>query len=219
MTTLHTDRFTCAVCGTESEHTIVASTNQFGSPDLDLRPPEMARSTIAFWVQECPNCGYVAADISDATKLDPSLLTTERYLSFDGMPFGDDRQATLAKRFYKQYILAEDVEDDREALSALMHAAWVCDDDGNDEAGSLCRSKAAEKATALIEHGPSDRDGLQMMRADLLRRSGNFDDAIRTCSVLSFSDETLEKVRMFELMKAQEGDMSCHTVAEAVESA
>ena len=41
------------------------------------------------------------------------------------MPFGDDRQAALAKRFYKQYILAEESEDDREALSALMHAAWV----------------------------------------------------------------------------------------------
>ena len=216
MTTLHTDRFTCAVCGTESEHTIVASTNQFGSPDLDLRPPEMARSTIAFWVQECPNCGYVAADISDATKLDPSLLATERYLSFDGMPFGDGRQAALAKRFYKQYILAE---DDREALSALMHAAWTCDDYGNGEAASLCRAKAAEKATALIEQGPSDKDSLQMMRADLLRRSGNFDTAIQSCSSLSFSDETLEKVRMFELLKAQEGDTSCHTVAEAVESA
>ena len=176
----------------------------------------MARSTIAFWVQECPNCGYVAADISDATKLDPSLLTTERYLSFDGMPFGDGRQAALAKRFYKQYILAE---DDREALSALMHAAWTCDDYGNGEAASLCRAKAAEKATALIEQGPSDKDSLQMMRADLLRRSGNFDTAIQSCSSLSFSDETLEKVRMFELLKAQEGDTSCHTVAEAVESA
>lgn len=219
MTTLHTDRFTCAVCGTESEHAIVTSTNQFGSPDLDLRPPEMARSTIAFWVQECPNCGYVADNITDPLEIDSSLLATERYLSCDGIPFGDSQLAAVARRFYKQYILAEEAHDDRQALFTLMHAAWMCDDDGNKEAASLCRAKAAEKAATLIEQGAPDKDSLQMVRSDLCRRSGRFEDVVRICSALSFQDETLEKVRLFELLKAQEGDEGCHTVAEAVESA
>lgn len=37
----------CAVCGKESEQITLASTNTFGSPDLDLRPPEMKRSTMS----------------------------------------------------------------------------------------------------------------------------------------------------------------------------
>jgi len=54
MTTLFPQKETCFVCGNTSEHTVIGSTNAFGSPDLDLRPPEMQRSTITHRVQRCP---------------------------------------------------------------------------------------------------------------------------------------------------------------------
>lgn len=218
MTTLHNDYFVCSVCSTKSMHTIVSSTNQFGSPDLDLRPPEMARSTIAFWVQECPNCKYVSESISDPLKVDASFLSTKQYLECDGMPFGDSSLEEVAKRFFRQYLLAQEQGDDRRALSALMHAAWICDDSRNDEAASACRLKAAAKATALIEQDESDKESLHLVRVDLYRRSGRFDEAIQACSCISFSDETMEKVRLFELLRAQEEDRRCYTVAQAVTS-
>ena len=46
----------CAVCGAMHEYRILTSTNAFGSPDLDLRPPMMKRGTMHLWVQECPSC-------------------------------------------------------------------------------------------------------------------------------------------------------------------
>ena len=50
MTTLDERTSTCAICGGRSKQTVVASTNARGSPDLDLRPPEMQRSTMPYWV-------------------------------------------------------------------------------------------------------------------------------------------------------------------------
>ncbi|MBR4908658.1 MAG: hypothetical protein IKZ43_06585 [Acidaminococcaceae bacterium] len=46
MTTMFRQKYKCAVCGAEQEFYGIASTNSFGSPDLDLRPPEMQRSTM-----------------------------------------------------------------------------------------------------------------------------------------------------------------------------
>ena len=63
MTTMFRQKYKCAVCGTEKEFYGIASTNSFGSPDLDLRPPEMQRSTMGQWIQQCPKCGYVSGSI------------------------------------------------------------------------------------------------------------------------------------------------------------
>ena len=57
MTTQSAEECTCAVCGRVSMQGVIMSTNAFGSPDLDLRPPPMERFTIDHWVQECPHCG------------------------------------------------------------------------------------------------------------------------------------------------------------------
>ena len=48
----------CSVCGETTEQPVLMSTNSWGYPDLDLRPPEMQRSTMHVWIQECPHCGY-----------------------------------------------------------------------------------------------------------------------------------------------------------------
>ena len=54
MTTLDKAIVTCAICGEDAEQIEIGSTNAFGSPDLDLRPPPMKRQTMAFWMQACP---------------------------------------------------------------------------------------------------------------------------------------------------------------------
>lgn len=54
MTTMYEEDFESYVCGTKSNHMAIGSTNSFGSPDLDTRPPEMARSTIYQFIQRCP---------------------------------------------------------------------------------------------------------------------------------------------------------------------
>ena len=54
----------CSLCGTFSEQQIGKVPTPEGLPDLDSRPSEPMRSSIVFWVQRCPKCGYCATDIS-----------------------------------------------------------------------------------------------------------------------------------------------------------
>lgn len=74
MTTTVPHHSVCGVCGGISEQTGLQSTNAFGSPDLDLRPPEMERSTMCYWVQTCPQCGYCASDIAEKLQRSSGLL-------------------------------------------------------------------------------------------------------------------------------------------------
>ena len=65
MTTWYHQDVKCHHCGRKSQHNVLGSTNAFGSPDLDLRPPEMQRLTMEGWLQLCPHCGYCAPDLSE----------------------------------------------------------------------------------------------------------------------------------------------------------
>ena len=42
----------CSVCNNRSDHIILGSSNTFGSPDLDLSPAQMLRSTMCWWQQQ-----------------------------------------------------------------------------------------------------------------------------------------------------------------------
>src|SRR5262245_66304931 len=77
MTSYHPRQVTCSVCGTSSRQDILTSTNIVGSPDLDLRPPEMKRSTMDAWLQECPNCGFVSGNLAEAERGSRKILSTE----------------------------------------------------------------------------------------------------------------------------------------------
>jgi hypothetical protein len=55
---------TCAVCSAKDKYKVLFSSNRMGSMDMDMRPPEMMRSTISLWVEKCSSCGYCSADIS-----------------------------------------------------------------------------------------------------------------------------------------------------------
>lgn len=125
MTTLYHEKKRCAVCGAQHEYTSIGSTNAFGSPDLDTRPPEMQRSTIFAWVQRCPKCGFCASNISKASDQAISVIRSEAYheqLSDPSMP-------ELANSFLCKSIIDETAGDYGSAAWSLIHAAWVCDDE------------------------------------------------------------------------------------------
>ena len=56
----------CAVCGAGSRQPAFRPNPPEQAPDLDLRPGEPVRSTMARWLQQCPTCGYAAPDITRA---------------------------------------------------------------------------------------------------------------------------------------------------------
>lgn len=79
MTTFSTATVTCGACGSNFQHNVLASTNRFGSMDLDARPPEMERSTMIAWVQQCPTCGYCAKDVSQFSDQQREVLNSREY--------------------------------------------------------------------------------------------------------------------------------------------
>ncbi len=205
----------CVLCDREHEYRELASTNAFGASDLDLRPPEMKRSTMPLWVEECPFCGYVSSDISklpvDASEVSKVIdfISRESFQRTEKKVFASE----LACKFYKQYMLSREFGDNEKSFYALLHAAWACDDKNDKENAILCRKIALEFLENLILND-KDNENLRLQKADLLRRSGDFDAVIKQYSSEKFSNELLNKIVHFQLEKSKLKDDACYTVSD-----
>ncbi len=211
MTTLANTSKICAKCRRISSHVVVRSTNAFGSSDLDLRPPEMKRSTMYTWVQECPYCGYVAPDLSKDVVLPEGFLDSEAYRSCENKSFS----SALAARFYRLYLIRKAENETESALTAIVRAAWACDDKDDHDNATACRELAAALVPQVIAENPEAEDTYRMIKADLLRRSGHFQELKDEYQNFRFSDDFLQQLLAFELQKAEEQDTACYTVGDA----
>jgi hypothetical protein len=203
----------------------IGSTNSFGSPDLDLRPPQMQRGTMGEWIQQCPACGYVSGKIdNDPGKVTKKWLKSKAYTHSDGIDF----RSGLADQFYKFYKISLLNENTERAFFALLHAAWACDDCEDTANAVRCRSMAVpllNQVTEELTSGQGDpeeddsdkKDNLLLIKADLLRRSGQFETLLSEYASRHFENEIMNKVLAFQLAKASEKDTACYTVQYAVE--
>lgn len=197
--------FKCAVCGEVSKHeVIVEQENPAGAPDLDMRPDEPVRSGIKYWVSKCPACGYCNSSIEIPVKFTKEYLESSNYNKA-----GDD----LAGRFIKKSLACEKNGEWEEALKSCMYAAWVCDDDGDDE-------RAAEYRRAAVRiydtHGAVFRGNadIKLLVADLLRRIGAHDRVIRDYKGERFGSGLIMAMTDFEVSLAEQGDSVCHKATE-----
>ena len=212
MTMLASDSVRCGNCGASSEHTVLMSTNAFGSPDLDLRPPEMKRSTMDTWLQLCPQCGYCAPDLSQSPA-DPAVLRSAAYRA--ALRSADFPE--LARRFLA-YALTAGVSDPAAAAHAYLQAAWVCDDAGRGEQAAKCRRQSAAwfrqcKPFASDEQGV----GTGAVLVDVLRRGGQFAEATGECQAALASPAAtgvIRKVLEFQLRLVASADTGAHEVSE-----
>ena len=200
----------CRVCRETSPHHILTSTNAFGSPDLDLRPPQMKRGTMPFWVQKCPNCGYVASSIDEGTRATREFLESDSYKSAGGRNF----KSPLAVKFYQQYLICVLDGKTEDAFYAALHAAWACDDSHDRENAKFCRNLALEKIGTLLE-GKRDHETFTLLKCDLLRRTGRFEELIAEYSEVTLKDKLLNKLLAFQIERAKDEDTSRYTVHEA----
>jgi hypothetical protein len=222
MTTLDTHTVTCANCKTDSEQTSIMSTNEFGSPDLDLRPPEMARGTFYYWLQECTDCGYVSRDISEIDAPTSALLGSNQFACIAA----DTTSSELMKRFLKRAFLDQELENLEAAAHYFLFAAWVADDE---RAGSAKehRAKSAslfERVIAGLPAGSEAFAGTSTRLIDIYRRAEEWQKAITVAdSLLSADrneticlDETIKAVVEFGKKQAAEKNAGCFTVEEAM---
>jgi hypothetical protein len=200
----------CGVCGTESRHPAFRPAPPEQAPDLDLRPGEPVRSTMARWLQQCPGCGYAAPDI---TRAHPAAVEAVRAAPFRAL-LAESGTPPLARRFLAWALVLEETGALHAAAEATLHAAWVADDLGRPELARAWRLDAV----ALWRGGPV-LDSEQTVRViDALRRAEAWGDASHTAEHLAATDppDAVAQVVALELRLIAAEDAGRHTVASAL---
>lgn len=212
MTTIVHRDLTCTVCDSASRQELLGSTNSYGRPDLDTRPPEMMRSTMTLWVQECPHCGYVAKDISQPPHASAQLYCGAggwRGLTYNGYP-------DLAVRFLKLADLQEGVGHSLEAAWSALRAAWACDDAKDDDKAIACRQRAIgyfARTVGQVQMFPKEAGAMEAFFADIHRRAGDFDGAVHWADlgIEKHPDSAISAVLYFQRAKAIQQDRARYT--------
>lgn len=218
MTTLMSIDVCCAVCGQTSSILEVCSTNACGSVDLDTRPPEMVRSTLPYGVQRCPACGYCAASLATAAAGIAARIADTAYRE----TLNRSDYPAKCNEFLCQAMLCQAGGDLAAALWATIHAAWICDDVGNAAAAVACRRATAALAQAAEANGIEwiePAAASLMVRGDLLRRAGAFQEAmtIIDLALAAHPEPFLGDLLHFEKTLIEMADRAAHTVAEMTE--
>ncbi|MCC6741543.1 MAG: hypothetical protein IT452_21070 [Planctomycetia bacterium] len=216
MTSYHKAALICTVCGKESEHLVLMSTNMMEPPDLDSRPGEMQRSTMDCWVQECQSCGYCAQHISEITsRAVADILHGDRYRA--------ERMRTdlpdLSRRFVCASVVEEELGLFHRAAIHRLHAAWVCDDSDSGDGSADQRAECLRLAALAMKAGQriqSDPAHQALVLADVARRARMFDRAIELCNeFMPQARPRLRRLLEFQRALAQQQDLDGHTESQS----
>jgi hypothetical protein len=192
----------------------IASTNQLGAPDLDVRPPPMLRDTIDCWIQDCPACGYVASDISaDEDDID-AVLAAEAYRALAGV--AGDGAPRLISAFRRRAMIDDARGNADGAGNRLLQAAWVADDSGAATTAIACRREAAERMNAHLRTGGVPVE-YRLRLVDVLRRARLFDEAMAEAEAVRAAvpaEGMLAAIARFQNKLITAADTGRHTVDE-----
>ncbi len=198
--------FSCSVCGAESRHTIITKVQANGAPDMDLRPPEPHRSTMECWVMECPECGYCNGDLCIPLNADKDYIQSDEYKNLGGIK----TENPLVTRFIRKALVCQKNKDYKEAVQSYLYGSWVCDDI-NDEVNALeCRKKALD----IMDENNIDDDNFILLRADILRRTGQFDKVINDYGKKFFNVPLMLLASQYQVKLAKDKDSSVHRMSE-----
>ena len=216
MTTILKRSKTCKLCSSESLHAVVGSTNTSGQPDLDTRPAEMMRSTIKFLIQKCPECGYCAPDISKGESITKDIVESNSYQD----QLHDTSYPELANSFLCYSLLLNSEGKYTNAAWACIRAAWVCDDDNNQESAKKSRLKAIDFFQLAKQEdqmtNPDQPGAEEVLLADLHRRSGQFTSAYEICEegLMKNPEKLIVNILEFQKKLIKKKDMDCYTLED-----
>ena len=190
----------CALCGTPCRAPFQPPPAET-APDLDMRPGEPTRSTLARWIQTCRGCGAVAPDLTHLAPAAKSVVESLAYKEVSGP----------ARAFLRWAMIAQATSDADEAAQALLEAAWAMDDAGTD--ATVTRRNAAR----LWGDPATMQDALRLV--DVLRRAGEFDAAeARAASMLARAglDETDAAILRYQQARIDARDHGRHLLSSAL---
>jgi len=220
MTTLQDEIKVCAICGNVSNHKEILSTKALGSSDLDARPPEPERSSITYWIQRCPVCGYCAPDLARGDTEMANIIESDPYKA----QLRDSEKPNLANSFLCWSMILEDEAQFRIAGWTVVKASWACDDAGNDQAARQCRKRAVVLLQTAREKGQWFADNASTEEAiivDLLRRSSEFDEALKICDdrLQKRPDKLIHDILVYQKELIRNGDTKRHAASEITDHA
>jgi hypothetical protein len=190
----------CSLCATPYGKPYRAPAPEL-SPDLDLRPGEPTRGTLAHWVQTCPGCGAVAPDLTQVPAESIEIIESEAYLSLSARP-------PEATPFLRWAMICR--PGDR--AGAYIQAAWAADDANDDEAAQHYRREAA------AHWGEPDGTESALRLIDILRRA-NLLAAAEECAALvaeGAPDDNAMRILAYQRARIAERDTGRHLLSSAL---
>lgn len=220
-TTIVTQTVTCRACGTTSEQEKLADTITLGWPDLDLRPPEMRRSTMRVWLQDCPSCGFVAADLSKIGDAELDAITgPDAEPLWQGYLAERDGADALAKRFERRAFIEWRTNRQGRAGYRMLCAAWDADDRGDAEGARGYREQAATLLETALANDPDAKEATDwtLQLVETLRRIGRFDRAEEYADrLIGHASPKMDAVGRFQLRLILDADAKRYTMGDALE--
>lgn len=199
----------CSVCGESSEHNIITNSAVSGAPDLDLRPSEPHRSSIKYWIMECPSCGYCNSGIDKSVGSDKDYLSSDEYKELGGI----STDSALAARFIRKALICEKAALHAESVQSYLYAAWVLDDEGDEADAGACR----KSAVTVMDNNPAvfeNNDDFDILKADMLRRSGQFDRVCEEYSGKKYSKPLYAAIAYYQVSLSLKKDSAVHRADE-----
>ncbi len=211
MTTFSSEAVECAVCGSHEQVDVLMSTNEFGSMDLDTRPPPQARWATLRTIPRCSRCGYAAPRLQAL----PGSMTpgAVRELLSEGS------EDSVADRWRSWSRVNEHAELFGEAGWAALRAAWAHDDEGSEADAVDCRRRAGamfERARGSGERYSEDAASEAAVHIDVVRRAGDFERALALLEQApGTASPVLSLVLAYQRELVLKRDAERHTLADA----
>ena len=211
----------CGVCGKGNEVYYLSSTHHCGACDLDTRPLDTERFTI--FLQRCVHCGYINTEISDGDDDLQDFVGSQMYKTCEELnPVSEEAKQYIQYALLQAYKQVATIWNGKEESYAqdnifwgYMNAAWACDDRAErkkDDQSRLdaikCRNKCLAIINSLIvnKKDQKEKEKLIGIKADLLRRTGQFDALVVEYENKVFESPYMNALIHFQIDRAKERD-------------
>lgn len=168
------------------------------------------------------------------------IVSSEAYRKCDHINFLSDK----AENFYRHHLILLKANDVEAAVEALKSAAWVCDDKNDEENAIVCRKKAIRLIDMIVadsceksntndrnkwyfkiiknfrkkqintDDNSSNLEYLDLIRLDMMRRIGEFENVLHEYSTKCYSKEIYNKTLKFHLEKSKVQDALAYTFGD-----
>lgn len=195
----------CGVCGAAVRPAFRAPQPEI-APDLDMRPGEPARSTLADWIQTCRRCTAAAPDLA---ALPPEARAAVEFGGYKALTTSVPEETLPFRRWA---AICERIGDRANQAEGLLQAAWAADD-------AAAMSEAAHLRTdvAALWAGATDIE-IGLRRLDVLRRAGAFEQAAAWADTLAgwTQEDTATAIIRFQRSRIALRDLGRHLISSAM---